>query len=133
MEIGKNIYYTTQKKAHMVLSVKPFGCMPSTLSDGVQSAVVTRYPDMLFVPIETTGDGEVHAHSRAQMALSEAKVKAQMEFDRALEATGRDLDEIRDYVAGHPELRTPLYHVPHHAGYAGVASNFALHVGELMS
>ena len=54
-------------------------------------------------------------------------------FDRALEATGRDLDDIRKYVDGHPELRTPLYRVPHQPGYAGVASNFVLHVAELMS
>src|SRR5262245_37178190 len=38
LEVAKNIYYTVHKKAHMVLSLKPFGCMPSSQSDGVQSA-----------------------------------------------------------------------------------------------
>ena len=77
----------------MVLSLKPFGCMPSTQSDGAQSAVVTQYKDMIYLPIETSGEGEINAHSRVQMALGEAKVKARDEMERALEQTGRTLDE----------------------------------------
>ena len=53
----------------MVLALKPFGCMPSSQSDGVQSAVINKYKDMIFLPIETSGEGEVNAHSRVQMAL----------------------------------------------------------------
>ena len=60
----------------MVLALKPFGCMPSSQSDGVQSAVINKFKDMIFLPIETSGEGEVNAHSRVQMALGEAKVKA---------------------------------------------------------
>ena len=41
MEVGKNVYYTVNHLCHMVLALKPFGCMPSTQSDGVQSRVVT--------------------------------------------------------------------------------------------
>ena len=52
-----------------VLSIGPFGCMPSTQSDGAQSAVVAHYKDMIDLPIETSGEGEVNAHSRVQMAL----------------------------------------------------------------
>src|SRR6185503_8289437 len=38
MEVGKLIMNVAQKKATMTLSVKPFGCMPSSgVSDGVQS------------------------------------------------------------------------------------------------
>lgn len=81
LEIGKNIYYTVNNLCHMVLSLKPFGCMPSTQSDGAQSAVVNRYRDMIFLPIETSGEGEVNAHSRVQMALGEAKSKARSEFE----------------------------------------------------
>ncbi len=33
---------TPPDPAHMVLSLKPFGCMPSTQSDGVQSTVAAR-------------------------------------------------------------------------------------------
>lgn len=132
MEIGKNIYYAIHRKSHMVLSLKPFGCMPSTLSDGVQSAVVNRHPEMLFLPIETLGDGDVHAHSRAQMALSEAKVKARAEFEKALDSTGKKLEHIKGYVAVHSSLRRPLYPVPHRHGMAGVAANFITHVSDLM-
>jgi hypothetical protein len=60
---------------------------------------------MIFLPIETSGEGEVNAHSRVQMALGEAKVKAKMEFEQCLKSTGKSLDDIRDYIAEHPELR----------------------------
>ncbi len=84
LEVGKNIYYHAHKLCHMVLSLKPFGCMPSSQSDGIQSAVINRYRDMIFLPIETSGEGEVNAHSRVQMALGEAKAKAKAEFQEAL-------------------------------------------------
>jgi hypothetical protein len=75
MEVGKNVYYTVNHLCHMVLALKPFGCMPSTQSDGFQSWVVNKFKDMIFLPIETSGEGEVNAHSRVQMALAEAKAK----------------------------------------------------------
>ena len=84
LEVGKNVYYTVNHLCHMVLALKPFGCMPSSQSDGVQSAVINKFKDMIFLPIETSGEGEVNAHSRVQMALGEAKVKAKMEFEQAL-------------------------------------------------
>jgi predicted nucleotide-binding protein (sugar kinase/HSP70/actin superfamily) len=132
MEVAKNIYYTVKKKCHMVLSLKPFGCMPSTQSDGVQSAVMSHFKDMIFLPIETSGEGEVNAHSRVQMALGEAKAKARAEFAQALASTGKRLEDIRAYVAEHPELRHPFYKVPHRPGVVGTAANFVLHVSDLM-
>lgn len=132
MEVAKNIYYTVHKKCHMVLSLKPFGCMPSTQSDGVQSAVMSHFKDMIFLPIETSGEGEVNAHSRVQMALGEARAKARMEFQQALESTGRRLDDIKEYVAAHRELRNPFYRVPVHAGVIGTAANFVMHASALM-
>jgi len=133
LEVAKNIYYTVHRKAHMVLSLKPFGCMPSSQSDGVQSAVMNHFKDMIFLPIETSGEGEINAHSRVQMALGEAKAKARLEFQQALDSTGRRLDEIREFVAGHPELRHPFYQVPHRDGVTGTAANFVLHVNDLMN
>jgi predicted nucleotide-binding protein (sugar kinase/HSP70/actin superfamily) len=132
LEVAKNIYYTVHKKAHMVLSLKPFGCMPSTQSDGTQSAVMNHFKDMIFLPIETSGEGEINAHSRVQMALGEAKAKAKREFQEALESTGKRLDDIREYVARHPELRQPFYKVPHVHGVTGTAANFVLHVSDRM-
>ncbi|MBN2317949.1 MAG: activator of (R)-2-hydroxyglutaryl-CoA dehydratase [Acidobacteria bacterium] len=133
LEVGKNIYYHTHKLCHMVLSLKPFGCLPSSQSDGVQSAVINRYKDMTYLPIETSGEGEVNAHSRVQMALGEAKAKAKMEFQEALAKTGRRLEDIQAFASDHSELSRPLYPVPHHDGVAGVAANFVLHVNDLMS
>jgi predicted nucleotide-binding protein (sugar kinase/HSP70/actin superfamily) len=132
LEVGKTIYYTIHRRCHMVLSLKPFGCLPSTQSDGAQSAVAGRLKDLIFLSIETSGEGQLNAHSRVQMALGEAKVAARREFDEALSLTGRSLDDIRGYVADHPELRRALYRVPRHDGVAGTAANFVLHVAELM-
>ncbi len=133
LEVAKNIYYNLNRLCHMVLSLKPFGCMPSSQSDGIQSAVVNRFKDIVFLPIETSGEGEANAHSRAQMTLGEAKAKAKAEFKKALADSGRSLDSIRAFVARHPELRSPLYRVPRHDGVAGVAANFVLHVSSLMN
>ena len=41
LEVGKNVYYTIHHLCHMVLALKPFGCMPSSQSDGVNNSVVT--------------------------------------------------------------------------------------------
>jgi predicted nucleotide-binding protein (sugar kinase/HSP70/actin superfamily) len=132
LEVAKNVYYTTHGLCHMVLAIKPFGCMPSSQSDGVQSAVVNRFQEMIFLPIETSGEGEINAHSRVQMALGEAKIKAKAEFERALASTGKNLDEIKAYAARHRQLRNPFYPVPRRRGIAGVAANFVLHVSSLI-
>jgi len=133
MEVGKNVYYTVNHLCHMVLALKPFGCMPSTQSDAVQSGVVSKYKDMIFLPIETSGEGEVNAHSRVQMALAEAKSKARAEFESVLEKTGKSLNDLREYVDEHSELKHALYKVPHREGVAGTAAQFAWHVSDLMN
>jgi predicted nucleotide-binding protein (sugar kinase/HSP70/actin superfamily) len=127
-EVAKTIYYGTRSLAHMVLGLKPFGCMPSSQSDGVQSAVVAHFKDLMYVPIETAADGELNAHSRVQMALVEARARAQAEFDEVLGRSGCSLDDVRAYVGAHPELRSPFFHVPRHPGVTGTAANFVLHV-----
>lgn len=132
MEVGKTLYYTTRQQAHLVLSLKPFGCMPSMQSDGVQSLLTARFKDMLFLPVETAADGELAAHSRVQMALVEARARAQAEFQRALAATGKRLEDIQAYVADHPELRRLGHRVPHVPGVAGEAATFVRHVSTLM-
>jgi predicted nucleotide-binding protein (sugar kinase/HSP70/actin superfamily) len=130
MEVGKHILATVEKKAHMVTSIKPFGCMPSTQSDGVQSKVMAKLKDSIFIPIETSGDGEVNIKSRVQMKLFEAKVKAREEMQRALDEHQVTLEQVQQYTERHPELRRPLQHLPHH--YVGTAPNFIAHVAEKM-
>ena len=132
LEVAKNIFYHNKDLCHMVLSLKPFGCMPSTQSDGAQSAVVNHFKDIIFLPIETSGEGEINAHSRVQMALGEAKVKCKEEFNRVLDETGFALDDIKKYVEDHPELKKGLYVVPHTNGIVGTAANFVHHVAQLM-
>jgi predicted nucleotide-binding protein (sugar kinase/HSP70/actin superfamily) len=132
LEIGKHIYYTQQRCAHMVLSLKPFGCMPSIQSDGVQALVMAHYRDTLYLPIETSPDGELEAHSRVQVSLLDARARAQAEFDEALAGAGVTLEDVRAYVDDHPELRRATYHVPHRPGVAGTAASFVWHVADLM-
>ncbi len=134
MEISKNVYYTytVNRFCHRVLALKPFGCMPSTQSDGGQSRVVNKFKDMIFLPTETSGEREVNAHSRVQMALANAKAKDRAESDGVLEQTRKSLDDLRDYVVEHPELKQALYNVPHESGLAGTAA-FAWHVNGLMN
>jgi predicted nucleotide-binding protein (sugar kinase/HSP70/actin superfamily) len=132
LEVAKSIYYTTNHLCHMVLALKPFGCMPSTQSDGVMAGVSSRIDGMLFHSLETSGEGEVNAHSRIQMALGEAQRRARGEFERALESTGKRIEDIQDYVSCHRELRSPFYRFPRRPGIAGVAANFIQHVSDLM-
>src|SRR6516165_4912993 len=130
LEVAKNIYYSNKDLAHMVLSLKPFGCMPSTQSDGAQSAVVSNYKDMIYLPIETSGEGDVNAHSRVQMALGEAKVRAKNEMKAVLEKAGVTLEEVQEFVSEHPEMQQPMYKYGHHKGVIGTAANFVLHAAE---
>ncbi|HOL71571.1 MAG TPA: hypothetical protein PLA43_01530 [Bryobacteraceae bacterium] len=130
LEVAKNIYYSNKDLCHMVLSLKPFGCMPSTQSDGAQAAVVSHYRDMIFLPIETSGEGEINAHSRVQMALGEAKAKAKREFQECLAKTGLTLEQCRAYLDAHPEMKRPMYKVPRRKGVVGDAANMVLHIAE---
>ncbi len=132
LEVAKNIYYFHKNLCHMVLSLKPFGCMPSTQSDGAQAGVVAKFPDMIYLPVETSGEGEINAHSRVQMALGEARRKTKEEFARALADSGRTEAELRAYVDAHPEMRSGLYPVPEDHRYAGTAARFVAHVARRM-
>lgn len=132
LEVAKNIYYSNKDLAHMVLSLKPFGCMPSTQSDGAQAAVISNFREMIYIPIETSGEGEINAHSRVQMALGEARNKAKAEFAEALDRTGLTLEECRAWTDAHPETRRPMYHVPHTKGVVGAAANFVYHIADRM-
>ena len=57
----------------------------------------------------------------------EAKIKAKGEFAEALEATGLTLDQCYEYVNANPELKRPMYIVPHRKGVVSTAANFVHH------
>ncbi|MFY0544278.1 2-hydroxyglutaryl-CoA dehydratase [Brevibacillus sp. H7] len=99
MEVGKLILNVVKRKVNMTISVKPFGCMPSSgVSDGVQSLITEKYPDAIFLPIETTGDGAINVYSRVQMMLFKAKQAAQREFEDALQKREVPLEQLRRFT-----------------------------------
>lgn len=120
MEIGKHILSYLEKKAHLVVSVKPFGCMPSTQSDGVQAKVVTDLRDSLFVSIETSGDSEVNVKSRVQMKLYEAKERARQEVAEVLNKHGLKMKQVEGYSK--KNLSSGMARLPHHV--VSTAGNF---------
>lgn len=130
MEVGKLIQSVEHRKAHMVISVKPFGCMPSSgVSDGVQSLITARHPEAIFTAIETTGDGEVNVQSRIQMDLFKARKRAEAEYRSAVARTGLTEAALESRLQS---KRRGLHYPPHIV--AGTAANQVLElarVGEL--
>ena len=105
LEVAKHIYAIKHKKSHMVVSVKPFGCMPSTQSDGAQAKVVADYPESIFVSVETSGDAEVNVKSRIQMKLFEAKRVAMEEFEEVLRYSGITEERFKRACKENPSLQ----------------------------
>jgi predicted nucleotide-binding protein (sugar kinase/HSP70/actin superfamily) len=127
MEVGKLIESVEQHKAHMVVSVKPFGCMPSSgVSDGVQSMITAKYPDAIFCAIETTGDAAVNAQSRVQMDLFKARNAATREYERAL--TQAELTQAQAKTKLQRTRRARALYYPRHT-LAGTATNHILEIG----
>jgi predicted nucleotide-binding protein (sugar kinase/HSP70/actin superfamily) len=121
MEVGKVIDTFARKKAHLVISVKPFGCMPSSgVSDGVQSMVTAKFPEANFCAIETSGDGAVSVYSRIQMALFKARARAKEEYEQAMSECGGE--------AAPGRKATSYAYYPRHV-VAGTAANAVLEAG----
>jgi predicted nucleotide-binding protein (sugar kinase/HSP70/actin superfamily) len=127
MEVGKLIQNVLQAKAHMTLSVKPFGCMPSAgVSDGVQTAITEMLPGAIFCPVETSGDGRVNFYSRVQMYLFKARLAATSELERACAEQGVTLEQVRAFLKKSPRFAGSLHKAPHR--YAGVAADLVAEV-----
>jgi predicted nucleotide-binding protein (sugar kinase/HSP70/actin superfamily) len=124
MEVGKLIQHVEQRKSHMVISVKPFGCMPSSgVSDGVQSLVTARHPGAIFCPVETTGDSAVNVQSRVLMDLFKARQRAQQEHGDLLRAAGWSPETVERHARRRRFDRPVTY--PGHI-VAGTATNAVL-------
>jgi len=121
MLIGKALWAHLHKKAHMVCELSPYGCLPNTMSVGAMAGVTGRHPDLLYAPIEVKGDAEVHALSRCQMILSEAKRRASTEFERA--CGGLAPGDLRKFDGRKVQARAtdPLPQL----GFIGTAANLA--------
>jgi predicted nucleotide-binding protein (sugar kinase/HSP70/actin superfamily) len=127
MEVGKLIMNVLHSKAHMTLSVKPFGCMPSAgVSDGVQSAITEKFPGTIFCPVETSGDGRVNFYSRVQMYLFKAKQAAVAELDRACVEHGVTMEQVRAFIRANPRFGHSLHKAPHK--YAGNGADLVAEV-----
>jgi predicted nucleotide-binding protein (sugar kinase/HSP70/actin superfamily) len=122
MLIGKALWAYHHRKAHMTCELSPYSCMPNTMSIGAMAAVTGKYPDMLYAPLEIKGDAEVHALSRCQMILTEAKRRAQREFEDTLKVNGITLQRARELIEAAPEMKRATYRVPR-LGAAGTAAN----------
>jgi len=119
LEVAKLILNVAHQKAHMTLSVKPFGCMPSSgVSDGVQSVITELYPDAIFCPVETNGDGAVNFYSRVQMYLFKARLRASGEFEAALKQHDVTAEEVAAYVAT-TKYKNGLVKAPHKVAGSG--------------
>jgi len=120
MEVAKLIVNVQRKKSHMTLSVKPFGCMPSSgVSDGVQSLITERIPEAIYCPVETSGDGAVNFYSRVQMFLFKARQRALSELEEVMAQQGVTEAELRAFLEANPRYAAPLHRSPHvHASRA---------------
>jgi predicted nucleotide-binding protein (sugar kinase/HSP70/actin superfamily) len=98
LEVAHLLESVKENIAHLVISVKPFGCMPSSaVSDGVQSLVTSRFPQANFLSIETSGEGAANFYSRVQMALFKAKQLAKEEFE-SFEIPSYIPDKVHNYL-----------------------------------
>jgi predicted nucleotide-binding protein (sugar kinase/HSP70/actin superfamily) len=127
MLIGKALWVHKHRKAHMVCELSPYACMPNTMSIGAMAAVTGQHPDLLYAPIEVKGDAEVHALSRCQMILTEAKKRAIREYVAAMEATGLTPETAKPLLDQRAAMNRATYRMPH-CGAAGMAANTLLHL-----
>jgi predicted nucleotide-binding protein (sugar kinase/HSP70/actin superfamily) len=125
MLVGKALWAHQKKKAHMICELSPYSCMPNTMSIGAMAAVTGKHPDLLYAPLEIKGDAEVHALSRCQMILTEAKKRARNEYDEVLGRIGHSVDELKERETA--AMRRATYRVPR-CGAVGTAANYALHL-----
>jgi predicted nucleotide-binding protein (sugar kinase/HSP70/actin superfamily) len=130
MEVAKLVLNVAKQKAHMTLSVKPFGCMPSSgVSDGIQTVITELHPDAIYCPVETSGDGAVNFYSRVQMYMFKARERARQEYQTALDQYGITEEQAREFLKGTRYGKT-LYKAPHVA--AGTAADLIHEIGPLV-
>jgi predicted nucleotide-binding protein (sugar kinase/HSP70/actin superfamily) len=129
MLVGKALWTHLHKKAHMICELSPYSCMPNTMSVGAMAGVIGKYPDLLYAPIEVKGDAEVHALSRCQMILTEAKRRAIAEYVEAMEKTGLTPEDAKPLLDARPWMKRATYRIPQKSA-AGMAACTLLHLAE---
>ena len=94
-------------------------------SDGAQAALISHFRDMIYIPIETSGEGEINAHSRVHMISARRRLKRNGSFRSAWSVPAYRWTKPR-LVEANPEMKRPMYRVPQSEGVAGTAANFVL-------
>jgi len=128
MLVGKALWAHLNKKAHMVCELSPYACMPNTMSVGAMAGALGAHPELLYAPIEVKGDAEVHALSRCQMILTEARKRAVKEYVAAMEQTGLTPDDASKLLDAAPHMKRATYPLPKGNAAVGVAANLLLHL-----
>ncbi len=104
LELGRALGAASTHAAHLVLSLKPFGCLPSSaLSDGIVGPLLRRLDRApAFLALETTGDAHATADSRLELALHAATLRALGELEVACAARGLEPAAARRRLAVRP-------------------------------
>ena len=130
MEVAKLMLNVMHNKAHMTLSVKPFGCMPSSgVSDGVQSVITELFPEAIFCAVETSGEGAVNFYSRVQLFLFKARQRAQQELADAFAQYGITREQAQAFLAK-SSYGSALFKAPHVA--SGSSADLIHEIGPLV-
>jgi predicted nucleotide-binding protein (sugar kinase/HSP70/actin superfamily) len=132
MEVAKLVLNVAKQKATMTLSVKPFGCMPSSgVSDGIQTVITELHPDAIFCPVETSGDGATNFYSRVQMYMFKARARARKEHQEALDKYGVTDEQAREFLKGKgSRYGRTFYKAPHVV--AGTSADIIHQIGPLI-
>ena len=78
LEVGRALMAVRDRTAHLVISLKPFGCLPSShVSDGILSVLLRSGRGPGFLALETCGEADVTAESRVEMAIHTAAIAAE--------------------------------------------------------
>ena len=131
MEVAKLVLNVAKQKAHMTLSVKRFGCMPSSgVSDGIQTVITELHPDAIYCPVETSGDGAVNFYSRVQMYMFKARERARQEYQDALAHHGVTEEQAREFLKNNPRYTGIFHKAPHVV--AGTGADVIHEIGPLI-
>lgn len=92
VEVGLAVRARLERRAHVVLSVRSFGCVPSAgITDGILPAALGA--ELPFLALEVCGDGEAARESRLSLRVAAALDAAEEELRAACRAHG--VDEAR--------------------------------------
>lgn len=87
LEIGLALRAARERRAHLVISVKSFGCIPSgVVSDEIVPTALAR--ELPFLALEVCGDGAAARESRIALAVGAAIERAESELEAACREHG---------------------------------------------